>query len=332
MTSIKSIYTMGPLALRIACRKAGVEKNTSSKLWDALWYRASVLSPNLSVSDVSIIVDTMRVFPKFKSPLLAAYLIKNLNFKKDSIMDYTMLLRNIYVLKLDPELENKIIHNLSRKDWDKNISFNDIEKIISLKKSEILRPILTEIILEKLKRNKINDPKIAVNIFQWFYEEPFFQNDTLLNTCVSLSSKFSTQDIVVFASCKIPSTVSVISRQILRLALEFKPDHITSLICISDPKLFPINITALVAEFEYKIRYFHPVNCVKIWQHLTLYYGVAPVNSILARLLKYDTNTTLKGTDLETLVSLLKSNQDNPRTILLLKQLAPDIKNRTNIL
>lgn len=310
LPSVKSVYTMTPLQLRVACRLAAKERLVSSKYWDALWYRTSVLAPKLTVQDISIIIDSMRLFSKYKSPMLVQHLLP-IVYASPPSPDVTMIIRNVRNLLNNPN-EQKV--NFSALIAAANSLF-ELERIPPSSNIAALLAKRVNQVWPAVFSPKI-PPKIYVNLLARLdtrsddEDEPFYTTDVqearkrLTDACRQMLDRFTPKDIVVFATV---SSNDITDALLERNILHFKPADITTLILALGPK--PL----LISEFLYKIRDFRPKNCVKIWHHLRNFATPEFVEIVAARLEKYDTNTTLANTpELGQLIDLAtKTGQRN---------------------
>jgi hypothetical protein len=104
---VKSVYSMSGKAVTMAVRKACKEKVNSPQLWDAFMYRTSIVRSELSLNDVSLIVNAFADFPKYISIPFLRYLLEPLmGGEKDkqqpnvSLADISMILRNVEKVKI----------------------------------------------------------------------------------------------------------------------------------------------------------------------------------------------------------------------------------------
>ena len=104
---VKSVYSMSGKAVTMAVRKACKDKVNSPQLWDAFMYRTSIVRSELSLNDVSLIVNAFADFPKYISIPFLRYLLEPLmGGEKDkqqpnvSLADISMILRNVEKVKI----------------------------------------------------------------------------------------------------------------------------------------------------------------------------------------------------------------------------------------
>lgn len=111
---VKAVYSMTAGQLKTEFRKAADSRSSSSKLWDALMYRASIFRSDFSINDVSVIIDSFANFGRFKSMPFLKFLVQPFFEKADltdrvSLLDLTMILYNIRKLGVLNESEMALL-------------------------------------------------------------------------------------------------------------------------------------------------------------------------------------------------------------------------------
>ena len=235
--AVRPVYSMTASQLRAAFK--AVTASSSSKLWDALMYRASIVRSDFSINDVSVILNKFSEFPKFKSPLFLKFLVEpimqgNQLPKGVSLMDLTMILKTIRKLKIvSPEEAESIIIALAPVIGEKlsgTTRLADLGKAASVLRHYPNASIIAKMneVVSNLEIEKLTDTKIVTSFLDMLStsapstvtadddeEEPFYSPSETTTTCVgvnepvvtrllnqaiSLSSKFNHRDVLVFAS------------------------------------------------------------------------------------------------------------------------------------
>ena len=235
---VKSVYSMSASEVRAEIRKASKSRVSSAKHWDALMYRTSVISRELSLSDISVILDSISAFPKYQSKLFVKCLLDRIDKKllaHSSPTDLSMVLRNVVEMQIFTELElvdffSKLSPSILAKLDSSCARLVDLERVASVvcrfRGSEEIRAKISKTVLSKVTLGK-ESVKVLTNLLnclvpgfaRWgeadmhIYEdeqEPFFQATPtplhvpavgkLLNACIEKSNLFSHTDILVFAS------------------------------------------------------------------------------------------------------------------------------------
>ena len=229
---VKSVYSMGTAELRKAFKLASRDRTASAKYWDALMYRSSVLRSDLSMNEVSAILDSLVEYPKFSSPLFVKYLVDPLPTKGSSVMDAACILRSVRRLALDEKLISETdsrIQQIIAEKLSNKISVPDVDilaRVLSQSPelnsmlSQRMRSIIANLGIEKLKSAStilsvlkfLVLEKKSSSTVSFSEEEPFFETvsdqsrdiELLKNVfaqTVSLASKFNAKDVIDFSFC-----------------------------------------------------------------------------------------------------------------------------------
>ena len=181
---VKSVYSMSGKAVTMAVRKACKDKVNSPQLWDAFMYRTSIVRSELSLNDVSLIVNAFADFPKYISIPFLRYLLEPLmGGEKDkqqpnvSLADISMILRNVEKVKIYQDRLKldffNAVKNLILGKLPNTVSNKDLINLVSvlryypLDKALVKRieGIVTNLDFEKMKLH----PKSAIILldFTW---------------------------------------------------------------------------------------------------------------------------------------------------------------------
>lgn len=238
---MKSIYSMSAKEVTNAFRKASIEKQTSSKLWDALMYRTSIVRSELSVNDVSLIMNAFATFPKYISVPFLRYLLEPLGaVSQMSLSDLSMILRNVDKLKVFTELESKeiffkSIKNLVIAKLSNTTPTRDLVNLVSVLRrfSPVEKDSVQRIdsVVTNLDFDKIHDSKTIITFLHFFLTslqisesdcdneiedeiEPFESSDSkitpvrnislisrLFSRSIALASRFNHRDTLGFSKC-----------------------------------------------------------------------------------------------------------------------------------
>lgn len=111
---VKAVYSMAAGQLKTEFRKAADSRSSSSKLWDALMYRASIVRSDFSINDVSVILDSFANFGRFKSMPFLKFLVQPFLETEGltegvSLLDLTMIFHNIRKLGVLNESEMALL-------------------------------------------------------------------------------------------------------------------------------------------------------------------------------------------------------------------------------
>lgn len=232
LLDVKSVYCMSPVELRNAFRKASDGKESSAKYWDALMYRGSVVKSELSMNDVSIILDSLYRYKRFSSAPFARYLLDPIPIKGRSANDAAMILRTIKQLVPDDQnLEKELIRVIS--DKVSNIirveDLGEVSRILSrCSPQNVTSSIKSRIesLITNQDLHKVRDPKTVLSFLNFMIvdpskenfscddEEPFFTTNSnmassistelvsrVLSRVITLSPIFNAKDVVDFALC-----------------------------------------------------------------------------------------------------------------------------------
>ena len=239
-TGIRQIYSMGVSDLVTSIKSAASTQIDLPKYWDALLYRSSVLSDQLTPSHISSILNSFTVFPKYNSNLFFKFLLeKHFPIKPHigaSVSDLTMIMHAIEKLEIFSPIEShQYWHNfispiLTSPDKIKpSLSGTDMYRIARMAcrfEDREVQNLLVGQISNSFDKY-ICTPQLATLMFDLFVpkstsqddEEPFFSLDSwesvnypfltkLMNKALSFSPEWNSRDIVSFASgfSRIPQT------------------------------------------------------------------------------------------------------------------------------
>jgi hypothetical protein len=200
-------------AVTAAFKEAGRERTRSSKLWDALMYRTSVVRSDLSVNDVSLILNSFAKFPKYLSPPFVRYLLEPLsgNCPQVSLTDVSMILKNAERLKIMKSEAEKAqffesLRPLIESKLQNTVSTNDLVNLVSTLGRYPLDAALSkriEGIVANLDMEKIREPKPVLILLAFilrssshlpvFPEEEDEQEEPFESTSASLEKNSEVQ-------------------------------------------------------------------------------------------------------------------------------------------
>ena len=230
---VKSVYTMTAAELRRAFRKASQDRASSSKYWDALLYRTSVVKSDLSLGDASAILDSLSRFPRYSSPLFLKYLLDPVPSKGRSALDAAMVLRksqemNVRTPDLEAQLSSIIVEKVTN-----SMRTDDLAKVArALARCNVVTVSMKqriESLIANIDVDKVREPRTMLSFLNFLIvkpttdkntvhedNEPFFsttnQQDCtyeisreltskVFAKALSMNSSFNSKDVVDFAIC-----------------------------------------------------------------------------------------------------------------------------------